>query len=1206
MKDYKFGLKVKAESNHSEASYMVSRTAGGTAANEYNPYGVSYFNDPAFMVATGGEKITSIPSPYARMHITDIAFREYVSGKGVMSEGELKSKALSDDYFRTISHCLDMFEIMYRLTDLDLLDHDITITLNNLVTPHTPGFGEACKSNPNLKRYIETLQLFRESYNDVIQNRVLVGKAYYYDFTNNYLFKYKGLTFGSTSPFSGFFTKAECDLVDENGEPILRYNNHNFLTKSKGDWQMFNERDPQFLEFLYLLLNDTGLSAIYKNLFEALKLHVDATELNKKNFSVKFPDFNLGPEAGKLPQVATNNGNTYVRPNNFDRCYLKYILYLEKPFDFSVDISEFEKPVGDRLSPDGSKNMPWLTVNDLLSDALVVLPYDVDDKYEAIEFIDETTKHSHRRCLIPIKQETLNYVELNQLIRGLKIKKYNANHYCVTLTLDLTTGGKIDLRRDYYSNAERGICCYPNGVIVQGADMKQFVFGVYPFVVSPSFENIYKILFYNDFENTWNLRFYYEVDGTVSPYPDSQVKRNVTNTVQSGGSFYPHNCTYYEVDGGALADANDNKIGIRFAQLSIDIKAQELSGTYQTIKGTALIVPRLSTVNNNDHNETTIAIDLGTSNTYMAYYHKNGHEGTEDEIKDFTTVHGTGENRFVELEFMHKDIDKNSIPLLADFYQDAILPTAGNGTNEEALSAQLSEFIPARIVSDDNEVGFRFPIPSVVNRLRSENGNDGMDALVNRSIPFAYYSIGWRRDEDKDEDIDNIAEGKFKWFYIKNDETGVFVTNQVRKNDFVAFMSELLFIVRCNMLCNGYDLHKCKIIWSYPLSFQKELVRAYTKAWELNFCKFFHPSWLNPTKTEVLENRQNDVRNQIKSTNESLTPFFACCDNPGAVHHLNLVVDMGGGSTDVIGYRNDTTEFITSFGFAGNSLYLDGDLNHSNVKKEQNYIAVYVKEACRSLQNQEQALDKTRKINLDAPVSSLMNYGFSQSREEFEAIFSAYAPKFMLQLHNAALFFHIAQVSHAIVPDEMPVNIYLTGNGSKLISMESNMDTAVRFIKKAFTTVYGKPEADAKKIEVTPYRNPKAATVYGALEGCKNDMLTFNDNARESRVVAFGDDKTFERIDVLDDGIPTRKLMGREEDVFKNVKKFIDFFYSSYGNSKPVVSKEDMLDALEYIKGDSKNKVTGDFLSDSLFFQYISLLMEQVSRKMCKNLKNNH
>ena len=157
------------------------------------------------------------------------------------------------------------------------------------------------------------------------------------------------------------------------------------------------------------------------------------------------------------------------------------------------------------------------------------------------------------------------------------------------------------------------------------------------------------------------------------------------------------------------------------------------------------------------------------------------------ERKDNTNSNYGVENRWAELEFMHKDIDVRIIPNLRDYYQDAILPVAQDRADAEALASQLSEFIPARIVDNNLDAGFRFPIPSVVNRLRHLNGlEDGMVPLLNRSIPFAYYSIGVRRDEATGNDIDNIAEGSFKWFYGRN-RMGVYAIDHEKRSDFVAF-----------------------------------------------------------------------------------------------------------------------------------------------------------------------------------------------------------------------------------------------------------------------------------------------------------------------------------------------------------------------------------------------------------------------------------
>ena len=231
MKDYIFGLKVKPVSSANRDPFAIYTQMG--AGQAHNPYGNSYFNDPSYMVSAGGAKITSIPSPYARMHVTDIAFREITAGRGVFTEDQLRNNSISDDYVRAMSHCLDMFELMYNFSDLDLKEKGITVELIDLVTRNRADHASYLAANPSLERYVETLDLYRKSYNAVIRNRVLPGNSYTFDFSQLYLFKYKDATFAATSPFTGFFTKADCDLYDaglvSNGRPMLSANKTAFL-----------------------------------------------------------------------------------------------------------------------------------------------------------------------------------------------------------------------------------------------------------------------------------------------------------------------------------------------------------------------------------------------------------------------------------------------------------------------------------------------------------------------------------------------------------------------------------------------------------------------------------------------------------------------------------------------------------------------------------------------------------------------------------------------------------------------------------------------------------------------------------------------------------------------------------------------------------------------------------------------------------------
>ena len=1200
MKDYKFGLKVSATTTATRTPFVEYHSAGQGVA--HNPYGISYFNDPSYMVSAGGAKITSIPSPYARMHVTDIAFRELTAGLGTLSLDDLLSRSISDDYLRAMSHCLDMFEIMYRFTDLDLKEKGITVELIDLVTRNNAQMLAALSSmgNENLLRYIETLDLYRKSYNDVISSRVPAGRNYYFDFSKMYVFKHNGLTFAASSPFTGFFTKADCNLVSAG----LVINGHPLFTGNKADWRLFDTRDKRFLEFLYLLLKDSGLFAIYKNLFDALSLYVDAAVLGTKTFDSEFPDFNLGPNAGELPKVKTPKGDTYFRPDDIDRTYLKYLLFLEKPFSFMVDEAEFKKDIDHRQSPDKLSLMPWLTVNDLLSDALFVLPYDIDDKYQAISY--EYNHIEYRRCLVPIKEKALKYLELSDLVNNLKIKKYDDNHYCALLTLKLTTGGSIELRRDYYTTSQGMAAAYPNGVVVSGSDTKSFVFGIYPFVKSARFENIYKVLFYNSFSpSAWNLQFFYKDGFEGKLYPKDQIFRNVTSTINDGNA--PINCTYYQVSGDNLHDVQeDSCVSICFAQLTLGVPGPktDADGNPEIINATALIVPNLVPIGCKDTQPTYVAVDLGTSNTYIAYKHLSKNDDVEDDIHDISTVH----HNFNELEFMHKENPVRSIhnAALTIFNEDAILKESdreGAALKTECLSAQLCEFIPSRIVNDDRMEGFRFPIPTVINTMRQLNPEDeernGSICLLNRAIPFAYYTIGQRENEDGSH-YDNMAEGEFKWFYGKN-KAGIFKTNETKKDNFYAFMSELMFIIRSSMLCNGYDLSKVCLLSTYPLSFQSVLVSEYTNAWEYNFAKLFHPEWIN-AQGKLSADGRNKIHDYVKRTNESLSPIFYCITRPAEIHHLTVLIDIGGGSTDVVGYRNGQPEFITSFGFAGNALYLDGNLNTKPLPNPKtNYMRHFVDVASEMLNSQTNVLDRTRKIDKKAPISSVMNYGFSQAPDDFGHIFYNEVPKFMLELHNAALLYHTAQVIHKVSPEEMPMTIYLTGNGSNLVSINStNEVNATKFLRNVLAQLYGVDPSEVKS-KLVHVEQPKRATVYGSIKGLENEYIQFNTDQGQKRVIAFGDADTIEFPEEGEDGIPAGHVKGKVDKVYENVKVFIDLFYQSQGNRTPKMKKEVMLECLDNIKGDPKNDVPDEFLTDSLFFQFISLLMEEISANFAEN-----
>lgn len=1199
-KSYTFGLNAEELNGTSAGDFIeVRNTAGGT--ENHNPFGQGYFNDPSQMALTpDNAKVTSIPSPYARMHITDIAFRELMAGVGVMDASAIRDHInnMSGDYLRAMSHCLDVYEMMYHFNELDLIDKGISIKRVELVSKRDGRYQDLLSRNKNLSSFIDTLDLFRQRYLQDIKKRSV--SAYKFDFTQIYIFKYNGHTFAATSPFTGFFAKADCNLSKAELSVTWKTNGdkqhtHKLFTDTPKEWLGIKDRDPKFLEFLYLLLKD-GLGEIFRHLFNAVKACIpDVRALDNDTFENRYPEFNFGTDV--LPQIAGNTQNvSYIRPDGLDCSYLKYLLYLRQPVDLTISEDAYKKEIKDRVFPEGTENkVPWIGVNDFLSDALIILPYDINDNYYAATYIDENN-NPHHRCLLPLKRQALDYLDISSITdENLVIKKYTDKHYAVTLKLDLTTGGKVELRRDYY-DIEEEECAFPNGAL---KDLQNnghhFAFGIYPFVRSKSYENIYKVLFYNDFkwpqgyhpqkdEKLYALDFYYfnQNHCAVAYDRNTKIKENQTNIADRDFDVNTH---YYHV---ADAIKIDNEyISIDFAELTLTLVQNPKSGNPRRINATAIIAPKYHPVAFND-GWTNIAVDLGTSNTFIAYEH-------EGEIaREISTIH----DGWNELTLMNCHCNRDDAKEINR--DDLYLGTDDDSEPDDVcLPAQLCEFIPTRIKqgTETQEIGYKFPIPSILNNLRINGKNDAnfndRIALVHSAIPFAYYSIGKRPNTEANR-YDSMSNGEFKWFF-RMDADGIYNFDKNRRADFNSFLRELLFIVRSHMLCRGFQLDQCKLLWTYPLSFQPELIEYYQNAWSLAYCQYFNPTFLNAERNQIAD--EDELSKWVKYTNESRSPIYECIKDPADAHHLTILMDIGGGSTDVIGYKHSQPKFITSFGFAGNALYLGGSMNHNEDELEQNYMRWFIRKTCDGVFKKDSTLNGTKRIGMDAPINTLMNYGLTEATTDFRAIFHNEAIQFMLQLHNAALFYHTAQLCKIESADEMPVKLYLTGNGSKLVSLNKNKN----LVSKVFSCVYGSETS----IPVESPKYPKAATAIGSLKGYKKggpNALKFNEESREQQVVMIGDSTTRFVKDVEDSRIELSDTTGYSESVMANVKDFIDVFFNVYNSQSPYFTKEEVLQSLEYVKNDPKLNFSNT-LSDSMFFQHISLLMEQLSIRILNKMK---
>ena len=310
-----FGL--KAEEFQSNVPQDFVQFAAQNATDNNNPYGGTFFSEIQNMPRANKDanrRITSVPSPYARMHLTDLAFEE-------LATHNLDTKDISNDYIKAMSHCLDMFELFFRFDKLDLLEKGIKVERVELVSGKlgdTTKWGDFLQGNPNVRNYIETLDLFRTQYLEVIRNTNTPN--FTFGFTDLYLFKGPdGSTFGSTSPFTGFFTTATCDLANLGISISEGAYRHKYLTANPLDWKLLNNRPGDFQEFMYILLNPNqqkgGLGNVFKNLFRVVEETIGTkrvTELKGVNFYEQYPQFNFtalfkAPTSSKISLISSNS-----------------------------------------------------------------------------------------------------------------------------------------------------------------------------------------------------------------------------------------------------------------------------------------------------------------------------------------------------------------------------------------------------------------------------------------------------------------------------------------------------------------------------------------------------------------------------------------------------------------------------------------------------------------------------------------------------------------------------------------------------------------------------------------------------------------------------------------------------------------------------------------------------------------------------------
>lgn len=408
----------------------------------------------------------------------------------------------------------------------------------------------------------------------------------------------------------------------------------------------------------------------------------------------------------------------------------------------------------------------------------------------------------------------------------------------------------------------------------------------------------------------------------------------------------------------------------------------------------------------------TYSIDLGTSNTFISRC-KNGESNKPEMFKMDKPMVG----------YLHKPLGGQQISEVKRI-EDAVF--------ERAKKRVKTEFLPAMI--DGRE--YKFPIRTAICGV-SSNADDPK-LFDNKNIAFFYEKLMANDDQDIKTDI--------KW----------------DKNDSLlrVFVQELLLIIKCDILQRNGDLDMTRLVWFRPLSFMGTMRSIYNEIWT------YEPKRILSIPSE-----------QIDCFSESEAPYYYFkkkdyIKDSDAVS----VIDIGGGSTDFVYFKDNRPVMANSVHFGCDVLWENG---FSEFEDERNN-GIYNRYAdtLRFKRNDLEQLNECFKNVDKVKTKDIINFwlGNSDYCDIKRNLSSDFKPVFVYHL-TAILYYMASMYKDNDCP--APKTIVFSGNGSRYIDsfICSEKNVLKKIINLVLACVYG-GEHD---VNLTLPEERKESTCYGGL-----------------------------------------------------------------------------------------------------------------------------
>lgn len=1038
---------------------------------------------------SGSKAATSVPSPFARMHLFETAFEIC----GQTAKDNPRPQEGDTMYHKLVSDCLDMFELLFNASntsDISFGTWSKAQELDNLMAKGKPK-GHQLLGN--------TLKMFMD-------------KPRFQDMNEIVFIYYKNKLVGGTSPFTGFFTSPNwIREMQRQGWTLTGTTSDNYFDDTITP---LHQRDLAFQQFFTKFYHHNR--DLFHSRFLAMGEYIDlylrtygnpieGTNYDPRTFESEYEPITISQnvmlsicgltvfrrKAENVVYAIENESSFVIQPTVTHYKTFKDekgamttiptplalakgfsqpgMIYIKSPWNPETDVPESVLiGLNQRILPGNTQLCyPFLVAGDFLEDSLVETPYDLNDEYFFTGF------NGRFNYLLPIKKEYFNFFTLQDLKNNLSIAKSTSggvDKVIIDLKIPVRNGRFVIFHKEY--NVAKELGKYKEEKYVTSL---RFGLGLFPFyqITDKTELNDYTIMLIDKEQRDTRIKYFkFEEIIHKKELPYKALVRTPKSLPQRAGSVY------YRLKGNRFD----------FMEVGVD-----------NYKG--LIIPdwgqKFSKSVNSGESKFVFGVDFGTSNTHIAYKNQN------------TKVAGFDITREdLQVVMLNKRGEDNSFSKSFEF---------GWGSLPDTNSFKRREFMPSVIGIENAPVVY--PIRTATCEGVAFRANSKGELFSNINIGFSV---------DSEEAIlkDAFFEINLKWG-LENNKDSVAARERVK-----AFLLQTLWLIKNKVILNNGLLDQTKIAWFLPISMGRGDKRTFRDIWDESLREIF-----------------GNAPIQLFPETESAAPYYYLRQSQGLYYAQDAVnIDIGGGTTDLLFLvQKENRQISTSFRFAANDIWGDGFSqvpNSNGGPKDNGFVLLMdgkiqkneIPFSSQTIKEYYNACAQNPNFSSADVVSFMFKYNndFNLSR-----VIQTHRLKSVLLIHFAAIIYHIGQLTDYLNID-IPLYFIFTGNGSKYIHIlgEGDMEDLAKIILSKTTK---KAIPASFRLQIAP--NPKEATANGGVIKVSDENTT-PINAQEWSYPGFAPEDA-EKAELLSKSkeILLKDIPSKSEAVLKNFAGFLDIIF---------------------------------------------------------------